>query len=76
MLAMPGRGNDEVSACPHGAWLLELLALGSPRWACSSLASVTGTLCLPQDPRVAGLGLSTGLQLQGPWPGHLWGAWW
>lgn len=36
MLAMPGRGNDEVSASPRGAWLHELLALGSPKWACSS----------------------------------------
>lgn len=36
MLAMPGRGSEEVSASPPGAWLHEPLALGSPKWACSS----------------------------------------
>lgn len=30
MLAMPGRGSDEVSASLPGTWLHKLLALGSP----------------------------------------------
>lgn len=36
MLAVPGRGSEEVSASLRGAWLHKLLALGSPKWACSS----------------------------------------